>query len=276
MQKQAEGQGSPDIVRPIGLSFASMRRCKRANQISERTVSVFASRKMERKNRICYDAFDMTITWYGLSCFKVETHDATLAFSPFSKIEEWGIQKSPRFKADIVFVSQNTPAYNNVSGIEGGMVRIDEPGEYESNGIMAYGIATANPKQKDAVQNTVFVVRAEQMVIGYLGGLGEAKLSEETIHKLEGVDILFIPVGGAGTCSASYAASLISQLEPSVIVPMHYKVLGMKGRMDGIDSFLKEVNMKAEEQDKVSIRQRDISDAETRLVLLRPQLVSKA
>ncbi len=218
----------------------------------------------------------MTITWYGLSCFKVETRDATLAFSPFSKIEEWGIQKSPRFKADIVFVSQNSPAYNGVSGIEDGAIRIDEPGEYEVKGVFAYGIATANPKQKDAVENTVFVVRTEQMTLGYLGGLTESKLSEETIHKLEGVDVLFVPVGAAGTCSASYAASLISQLEPSVIIPMQYKVQGMKGRMDGIDAFLKEINMKAEEQDKVSIKQRDISDAGSRLILLKAQLVSKS
>ncbi len=218
----------------------------------------------------------MTITWYGLSCFKIETRDATLAFSPFSKIEEWGIQKSPRFKADIVFVSQDTPAYNGVSGIEDGAIRIDEPGEYEAKGVFSYGIATANPKQKDAVQNTVFVVRAEQMTLGFLGGLTDAKLPEETVHKLEGVDILFVPVGGAGACTASYAANLVSQLEPSVIVPMHYKVPGMKGRMDGIETFLKEINMKAEEQDKVSIKQRDISESETRLVLLRPQLVSKS
>ncbi len=218
----------------------------------------------------------MTITWYGLSCFKVETRDAVLAFSPFSKIEEWGIQKSPRFKSDMVFVSQDSPAYNGVSGIEDGAIRIDEPGEYEAKSVFVYGIATNNLKQKDAVANTVFVVRSEQMVIGYLGGLGEAKLPEETIHKLEGVDILFIPVGGAGACSASYAASLISQLEPSVIIPMHYKVPGMKGRMDGIEAFLKEINMKAEEQEKVSIKQRDISETESRLVLLKPQLVSKS
>ena len=98
----------------------------------------------------------MTITWYGLSCFKVETRDAVLAFSPFSKIEEWGIQKSPRFKSDMVFVSQDSPAYNGVSGIEDGAIRIDETGEYEAKSVFVYGIATNNLKQKDAVANTPF------------------------------------------------------------------------------------------------------------------------
>lgn len=218
----------------------------------------------------------MVITWYGLSCLKIETRDAVLAFSPFSKSEDLGIAKSPRFKADIVYVSQDTTLYNGVSGIENGFVRIDEPGEYEVSGVFAYGMPAAAKQSANAAPATLFMVRAEGITIGYLGGLNDAKLPDDAAHKLEGVHILFVPVGGAGVCSAASAATIVNQIEPSLVVPMHYKVHGMKGRMDGVDAFLKEINMKADEQDKFSVKPRDIPEDETRLVLLKPQLFAKS
>jgi len=47
----------------------------------------------------------MIITWHGLSCFKIETNDLIIGISPFAKNEKLGIQKAPRFKAQVLLLS---------------------------------------------------------------------------------------------------------------------------------------------------------------------------
>ena len=56
----------------------------------------------------------MVITYYGASCFKVQSGETVLAFNPPSKESEF---KSPRFAADIVLVSSNHKDYNGWENI---------------------------------------------------------------------------------------------------------------------------------------------------------------
>ena len=43
------------------------------------------------------------------------------------------------------------------------------------------------------------------------------------------------------TIDAKAAAFIVSQLEPKVIIPMHYKIEGLKFELDGVEKFLKEM-----------------------------------
>jgi L-ascorbate metabolism protein UlaG (beta-lactamase superfamily) len=77
--------------------------------------------------------------------------------------------------------------------------------------------------------------------IAHLGDLGH-KLSEELVDKLGDVDILLLPVGGFYTVDAAAAVEVVAQIEPLVVIPMHYKREGMgKGfeEVEGVDKFLK-------------------------------------
>ena len=91
----------------------------------------------------------MTITWYGQSCFKVETREAILAIDPFSK--DIGLTP-PRFHADLALVSHQHHDHNNVSAITLRSAKessensdpkelavIAGPGEYEIGGIKIRG-----------------------------------------------------------------------------------------------------------------------------------------
>lgn len=210
----------------------------------------------------------MILTWYGVSCFKIETQDMTLALSPFGKNEALGITKSPRFKANIMLISQHTPLYNSASGIDGNPFVIDQPGEYEVGGIFFYGIQTAGA-------NTAFVIRSEDITLAYLAGMKDVKLSEEIMRRFENADILLVPSGGDDVYNGSQAARIAAQLEPSLVIPMHYKVSGMKGKWQGIDAFIKEMNAQPESQDKLNIRKRDIPKEGMRVVVLEPQGLTK-
>lgn len=106
------------------------------------------------------------------------------------------------------------------------------------------------------------------MDIVHLGDLGQSKLTEQQIAEIGQTDILLIPVGSIYTIDAEAASDIVSQLEPKIIIPMHYKIEGLKFELDGVDKFLKE--MGAENivpQPKFSISQDKLPE-EPQVILL--------
>ena len=108
------------------------------------------------------------------------------------------------------------------------------------------GIATYHDSAKGEKRgkNTVYRIEIDGISLVHLGDLGE-KLNDKEVEILDGVDILMIPVGGIYTISAHEAVEVISQLEPKIIIPMHYKTAMLNqavvGKMDEVTVFLKEM-----------------------------------
>jgi L-ascorbate metabolism protein UlaG (beta-lactamase superfamily) len=53
-----------------------------------------------------------------------------------------------------------------------------------------------------------------------------------------------VPVGGGSTIDAVQAAQVVRQLEPKIVIPMHYKTDNMKKDLETADRFLKEMGVK--------------------------------
>ncbi len=212
----------------------------------------------------------MTITWLGQSCFKIQTGDVTLITDPYH--QEVGF-KLPRLTADIVTVSHDHFDHNNsegVSGVEGSPFLISSPGEFEIKGVFVYGIPFWHDKTegKERGPDVAYRIEAEGISVAHLGDLGHT-LSEEQIEKLDGVDILLIPVGGKVTVGASEAVEIINEMEPRIVIPMHYKIPGLKVDVEPVDKFLKEMGAsKAERLPKLKISKKDLPQEETKLILL--------
>jgi L-ascorbate metabolism protein UlaG (beta-lactamase superfamily) len=66
-------------------------------------------------------------------------------------------------------------------------------------------------------------------------------LTAEQAEEIEDVDVLLLPVGGESTIDASQAARVVRQLEPKVVIPMHYKTDAIKRELEPVDRFLKEM-----------------------------------
>ena len=64
----------------------------------------------------------------------------------------------------------------------------------------------------------------ESVRVVHLGDLGQTELSNEQVEQLGEVDVLLIPVGGVYTIDGKDAISIVHQIQPSVVIPMHYKV----------------------------------------------------
>ena len=86
-----------------------------------------------------------------------------------------------------------------------------------------------------------------------MGDLGH-KLDASSIELLAATDILMIPVGGNHTIDAKLAAEVVAQLEPHIVVPMHYQVPSYKFDLDPVEKFLKEMGKEdIKPQPKLSI-----------------------
>jgi L-ascorbate metabolism protein UlaG (beta-lactamase superfamily) len=183
----------------------------------------------------------MEITWYGQSCFRLKTRNASVVTDPCSKGVGYTI---PRLRADLVTISYNHPDYSNCALIQGDAKIINGPGEYEVKGVFVTGIATDLKKNKgpERLKNTIYLFDFDGLTVCHLGVLDHIP-SQAQLQALSDVDILLIPVGGVTTINANQAAEMIGLLEPRIVIPMHYKTKVIQAKLDTVSKFLKEMGV---------------------------------
>ena len=120
-------------------------------------------------------------------------------------------------------------------------------------------------------KNTIYKIEMEGISLVHLGDLGH-KLTEGQTEILSGVDVLFIPVGGIYTIDAQTAAEVATQLEPSIIIPMHYQRAGLNpqafAELAPVSNFLKEMGKEGiVPQPKLKVT-KDTLPQETQVVVL--------
>ncbi len=181
----------------------------------------------------------MEISWLGHSCFRIRGSQATVITDPYSPEVGYSLGKP---KARIVTVSHQHPGHSYVQGVGGDPKPITGPGEYEIGGILVIGLATFHDAENgnQRGKNTVYLMEVDEVSLCHLGDLGHM-LTAEQIEELGNVDILLVPVGGVSTIGAPVAAELVRQLEPKVVIPMHYKTEALSWELDPVERFLKEM-----------------------------------
>lgn len=212
----------------------------------------------------------MYISWLGHSCFKIQDKNGpdaiTLVTDPFGKGTGF---KIPSCEADIVTVSHDHDDHNNVEAIRNNPFIIRTAGEYEVKGICIEGVAAHHDEKNGAERgnNIIYRIDMDSVTVVHLGDLGH-ELNSKQVEKLAGTDILMIPVGGKYTLDAKKAVAVISQIEPRIVIPMHYKVDGEKSDIDGLDKFIKEIGIAPRTEDKLKISKKDLPQDEMELVIL--------
>lgn len=210
----------------------------------------------------------MVITWYGQSCFKVQSGDTVLVTDPYHK--EIGLTP-PRFKADVITVSHAHADHNNIETIPDGAFVIDGPGDYEVKGVSFTGISTFHDAKggRERGLNTAYLIEMEGIRLVHLGDFGEEEIRPETLDALGEVDILFLPVGGTYTIDGSAAAEVANAIEPKLVIPMHYALPGLKIKLDGVETFLKEMGVKnLAKEEKLAIKKKELGDKESMRVVV--------
>ncbi len=223
----------------------------------------------------------MTIKWFGQSFFKIETknskgEDIILAIDPFGK--STGLKMPSKFGADIGLITHDHDDHNNLDLIKGTSLSpepfiITGPGEYEVKGVMIYGITSFHDNKNgvDNGENTMYVIESEGVWLAHLGDLGQKELTEAQLQILQNIDILLIPVGGTWTLNATEAQEIISEIEPRVIIPMHYALPDLKIKLEGVEKFIKASGLKPEEvEEKIRLVKKDLPQEDTKLIIIKP------
>lgn len=207
----------------------------------------------------------MEITWLGHSCFRLRGKDISIVTDPYDRSSGYTLG---RVSADVVTVSHDAPDHSNTAAVGGNPRLIDGPGEYEVAGALITGVATQRGgAQGSTRRNTAYLIEVDDLTICHLGDLGSI-LSPAQVELMNMASILLIPVGGGNTINAVQAAEVVSQIEPRVVVPMHFKTEASTSDLDPAAKFLREMGIAdAEPQPKLTISKGSLPE-ETTVVLL--------
>ena len=221
----------------------------------------------------------MEISWLGHSCFLLRGKRVTLITDPFSPQLAGGqatrtgasqgeFPRLGKVSASIVTVSHDHPGHNYVSGVSGNPRIVRGPGEYEISDVLITGVPSYhdNKRGQERGRNTIYVIHMDDLVICHLGDLGHT-LQEEQLEEVADADILLIPIGGRATLNGAQAAEVISQVEPHIIIPMHYYNEAPE-TPDPLDKFCREMGIEViNTQPKLTVTRNSLP-AEPQVIIL--------
>jgi L-ascorbate metabolism protein UlaG (beta-lactamase superfamily) len=212
----------------------------------------------------------MEITWYGQTCFRLSERGlANVVTDPCSP--EVGFT-FPKPSAQIVTVSYDDAACRYTPGVRGPFKLLDGPGEYEIGGVFITSIATFADSKRGAARglNNIFTFDFDGVTVCHLGLLGHVP-TQSQVESMGTVNILLVPVGGGGSLTPARASEVISLFEPSIVIPMYYKIKDLSLKLGTLEGFLKEMGLeKIDAQESLKVTRTDLSE-ETQVVVLEPR-----
>ncbi|MCA9373096.1 MBL fold metallo-hydrolase [Candidatus Woesebacteria bacterium] len=225
----------------------------------------------------------MQIVYLGHSSFKLKGKTGSVITDPFSQ-GAVGFA-FPTSSADIITVSHAHDDHNAVAAVKSTSRRdrpfiVTKPGEYEVGGISVFGVSTFHDDNSGALrgENTVFTILLDGLRICHLGDLGHA-LSQEQVEAIGSVDILLCPVGGVFTIDPTTAVKVIRQLEPAMVIPMHYNTdrheVSIFGELKTVNDFLTAYGVEVEPVSKLEVSNQKLPE-ETEVVVMTPSALAEA
>lgn len=214
----------------------------------------------------------MVIRRLNHAAIVIETLDKTIVFDPYDP-EVTGL-KWKDIAADIVCTTHDHKDHNYLSGILGDPFCISGPGEYEVASIRIQGYQAFHDDKNGEERGpmTLYVLSSEDMNIAHFGNLGH-ELTDDLKSNLVHIDVLCIPVDGVESLSPKLASKIIAQIEPSIVIPMHYAVKGSSTEELGtLEAFLKEVGVEdVKNEKKLKLKGQQSLSLDTEFVVLEPE-----
>ena len=189
----------------------------------------------------------MRIEWYGQAAFRLSGDQATVFIDPFGDMSaiagrgiQWEYPPIEGVTADLVLVTHEHRDHNAVEAIGGDPpVLRSTAGRLESPIGEVVAIASEHDEAAGTERgpNTIFVFDLDGIRIAHFGDFGQREFREEQAAAVGSPDLVFLPVGGGPTIGAEQAAAIVERIQPSWVVPMHYRTPLVNFR-DPPDAFL--------------------------------------
>ncbi len=184
----------------------------------------------------------MRITWHGHSCFEI-TGSLNLVFDPHDGYS-LGLRR-PDTTADVIAISHDHFDHNKAEVVWGrgtSVVKdIKDPGV---KGLHICGFKAFHDTKEGNIRGDTIMYRfTMQDITGlHVGDLGHI-LDDDVVDTIGDIDLLFLPVGGKFTLDHKKAVKVVEQLDPRIVIPMHYRIPGLRLEISGVKPFLNEAGL---------------------------------
>ena len=177
----------------------------------------------------------LDITWYGQSMFTVAGGDVTVVIDPTPPETGYSFDPVP---GDVVLMTHQHFDHSYLDGIAGDPKVISASGTFDLGRLKVRGFDSFHDAARGAQRggNIIYTWEQEGLRIGHFGDLGETP-SHDVVKKLLKLDVAMVPVGGVFTIDAEQAVRLIRDLEPAVVLPMHYGTEDGTVQLEPLDEF---------------------------------------
>lgn len=205
----------------------------------------------------------MKIIYLGHSCFKIESQGYSVIFDPYQDGKVPGYRPI-RETANEAICSHG---HGDHCGVEN--VTLTQGG---ASPFTVETIDTWHDDQQGALRgsDTIHILDDGQCRIAHLGDLG-CELTPEQKERLRGLTALLIPVGGYYTIDAAQASALADELDPTVVIPMHYRGEGFGYDVIGpLESF---TALRSDVREYSGGRLELTAGTEKQTAVLKPQMV---
>lgn len=189
----------------------------------------------------------LNIQWLGHSCFLFSGSGLRVLVNPFDRKGCTANYRSPLVSTDLVFISSRLRDEGAYEGLPGNPKLLAQAGTYDTSGLRIQGIKTFHDRNNGYRFGTNVAWKWKQggLNILHLGGIASGIDIEQQIL-MGAADILLIPVGGSGKAyNPEEAKTAIAQLNPKIVIPMHYRTSQADGNacdLQGVEDFLALMN----------------------------------
>jgi L-ascorbate metabolism protein UlaG (beta-lactamase superfamily) len=188
------------------------------------------------------------VRWHGQSAFTLDGTDATVTVDPFGDMSAltqgrgmtWAYPPVPEHPAGLLLITHEHLDHNAADRVTGEPVVLRAAaGTFESPIGQVVGVNSEHDDQAGTARgpNTIFVFGLDGIRIAHFGDFGQAALRPAQRAALGRVDLLFVPTGGGPTIGPDQAYEIVTQLEPTWVVPMHYKTEAADFLPDTVEPF---------------------------------------
>ncbi|MBM3619215.1 MAG: MBL fold metallo-hydrolase [Alphaproteobacteria bacterium] len=169
----------------------------------------------------------MRVTFVGHASFLIETPQSVRAITDYNGYNGYG--KRP----DIVTMN-NAHSTHFTDDIEPGVThvlrgwaqgRVEARHNVTMRDLQVFNVPTNVREWGDGSTrfsgNSIFVFRVGDLCVAHLGHLHH-RLTPEHLEDLGRIDVLMVPIDGGYTMGQPYMADVVRQIQPRIVLPMHY------------------------------------------------------
>jgi L-ascorbate metabolism protein UlaG (beta-lactamase superfamily) len=176
----------------------------------------------------------MRVEWHGQSAFTLTGEEEKVLIDPFDDMSGLAADRGLQFDypaidvddVHLLLITHEHVDHNGVGSARGEPTILrSTAGRLESpvGEVLAVASEHDDAAGTERGPNSIFVFDLDGLRIAHFGDFGQDGLRPEQAAVLDGIDLLFIPVGGGPTLGGEGAAEIATQLAPRWVVPMHYR-----------------------------------------------------